>query len=181
MLWSRINITPNLDKLANEGVCFEYTFTNQPVCGPARSILQTGKYPTETGCYRNAIGLPISKENVADYLSNIGYEVAYIGKWHLASTLGRSQDFKLEKRDYRTKPIPPELRGGFKDYWLASDALEFTSHAYDGHIFDGDGNKREFFGYRVDCQTDFILEYLESRKSRKPLFLLLVFRKPRRP
>jgi len=64
-----LNITPNLDKLANEGIRFEYAFTNQPVCGPARSILQTGKYPNETGCYRNAIGLPISNQNIADYFS----------------------------------------------------------------------------------------------------------------
>lgn len=173
-----LNVTPNLDELANEGIRFEYAFTNQPVCGPARSILQTGKYPTETGCYRNAIGLPISSQNIADYFSNNGYEVAYIGKWHLASTLGRSHDFDLKKMDYRTKPIPPELRGGYKDYWLASDALEHTSHAYDGHLFDGKGVKREFNGYRVDCQTDFILEYLESCKKQDPLFLFISYLEP---
>jgi len=173
-----LNITPNLDRLANEGIRFEYALTNQPVCGPARSILQTGKYATETECYRNAIGLPISNQNIADYFSNNGYEVAYIGKWHLASTLGRSQDFKLEKKDYRTKPIPPELRGGYKDYWLASDVLEHTSHAYHGHLFDGKGVKREFNGYRVDCLTDFVLEYLESRKKQDPLFLFISYLEP---
>ena len=51
----KLNVTPNLDELAKEGVCFKHAFTNQPVCGPARSILQTGKYATETGCYRNGI------------------------------------------------------------------------------------------------------------------------------
>jgi uncharacterized sulfatase len=173
-----LNITPNLDALANEGIRFEYAFTNQPVCGPARSILQTGKYPTETGCYRNAIGLPLSKNNIANFFSDNGYEVAYIGKWHLASTLGRSKDFQLEKIDFRTQPISPDYRGGYKDYWLASDVLEHTSHAYDGHLFDGDGVKREFKGYRVDCQTDFILEYLESRHNRKPLFLFISYLEP---
>ncbi len=173
-----LNITPNLDRLANEGIRFEYAFTNQPVCGPARSILQTGKYPTETGCYRNGIGLPISSQNIANYFSNNSYEVAYIGKWHLASTLGRSQDFKLKIMNYRTKPIPPELRGGYKDYWLASDALEHTSHAYHGHLFDGKGVKREFNGYRVDCLTDFVLEYLESRKKQDPLFLFISYLEP---
>ncbi|MFW9865437.1 MAG: sulfatase-like hydrolase/transferase [Candidatus Thorarchaeota archaeon] len=173
-----LNVTPNLDRLAKDGILFEYAFTNQPVCGPARSILQSGKYPTETGCYRNAIGLLITNQNIADHLSKMGYEVAYIGKWHLASTLGRSRDYKLEKRDYRTKPIPLELRGGYKDYWLASDVLEHTSHAYDGYLFDGEGNKRDFTGYRVDRQTDFILEYLESRKNQKPLFLFISFLEP---
>jgi uncharacterized sulfatase len=161
--------------LANEGIRFEYAFTNQPVCGPARSIIQSGKYPTETGCYRNAIGLPITNQNIADFLYTNGYEVAYIGKWHLASTLGKSKDYKLEKRDYRIKPIPPEFRGGYKDYWLASDVLEHTSHAYDGYLFNGEGNKRDFIGYRVDRQTDFILEYLESRKGQKPQFLFISY------
>ncbi|MHA2474142.1 MAG: sulfatase-like hydrolase/transferase, partial [Promethearchaeota archaeon] len=110
-----LNITPNLDALANEGIRFEYAFTNQPVCGPARAILQTGKYPTETGCYRNAIGLPLTKNNIANFFSDSGYEVAYIGKWHLASTLGRSKDFQLEKIDFRTQPISPDYRGGYKD------------------------------------------------------------------
>ena len=173
-----LNITPNLDGLAKEGVRFEYTFTNQPVCGPARAILQTGKYPTELGCFRNAIGLPISDQNIANYFSKNGYDVAYIGKWHLASTLGRSDDIVLKKQDFRRKPIPLEYRGGYKDYWLASDALEHTSHAYNGHFFDGEGIKREFNGYRVDCQTNFILDYLESRNSQKPIFLFISFLEP---
>ena len=173
-----LNITPNLDELAKEGVRFEYSFTNQPVCGPARALLQTGKYPTELGCFRNAIGLPISDQNIANYFSKNGYDVAYIGKWHLASTLGKSDDTVLKKQDFRRKSIPPEYRGGYKDYWLASDTLEHTSHAYNGHIFDGDGIKREFNGYRVDCQTDFILEYLESCNTQKPLFLFISFLEP---
>ena len=58
-----------------------------------------------------------------------------------------------------------ERRGGWKDYWLASDVLEFTSHGYDGHMFDGDMNKVEFKGYRADCMTDFALEYLRKREA----------------
>ena len=139
-----MNVTPNLDKIANEGIRFEYAFTNQPVCGPARALLQTGKYPTELGCYRNAIGLPLSNQNIADYFSNSGYEVAYIGKWHLASTLGKSNDFELKKIDYRRNPIPLEFRGGYKDYWLASDVLEHSSHSYEGLLFNGKGVKRDF-------------------------------------
>ena len=58
----------------------------QPVCGPARSALQTGLYPTQTGCYQNDIGLPKNVKTLAMGLSEGGYEVGYIGKWHLAST-----------------------------------------------------------------------------------------------
>ena len=93
-------VTPNLDKLANEGIRFEHAFTNQPVCGPARSILQTGKYLTETGCYRNAIGLPIDNQNIADYFSNNGYETAYIGKWHHGNQEG-TPGSAIRKGDYK--------------------------------------------------------------------------------
>jgi uncharacterized sulfatase len=53
-----LNITPHLDKLAKEGVRFEYAFTNQPVYDPARAIIQIGRYAKETGCYRNGIAFP---------------------------------------------------------------------------------------------------------------------------
>ena len=50
--------TPRLDALAGAGVRFTDAFTNQPVCGPARAALQTGRYPTEIGCWRNDLPLP---------------------------------------------------------------------------------------------------------------------------
>ncbi len=172
------NVTPNLDKMAKEGVLFTNAFTCQPVCGPARACLQTGKYATETMCYRNGIALPISSENIANYFSNNGYEVGYIGKWHLASTVMRSKENIGKKFNYTISPIPPELRGGYKDFWLASDLLEYTSHPFEGHLFDKDMNKVEFNGYRTDCLTDFILNYLNSRKGDKPLFLFISYLNP---
>jgi arylsulfatase A-like enzyme len=82
----KLPLTPNLDRMAAEGVRFEFAFTCQPVCGPARSCLQTGKYATQTGCFRNNIGLPTDEKTIAHWLSDGGYEVGYLGKWHLAST-----------------------------------------------------------------------------------------------
>ena len=149
------DITPNLLRIAKAGINFTNSFTCQPVCGPARSCLQTGLYATETGCYRNGIALPQYSKTIAHYLSNAGYKVGYIGKWHLASTILPSKE-QIEKQvDYQEKPIPPERRGGYKDYWLAADLLEFTSQPFYGHLFDGKMKKIEFQGYRVDCITDF--------------------------
>ena len=170
----RMNITPNLDKMASEGIRFEHTFTCQPVCGPARACLQTGRYPEEIGCFRNGIALPPDEKTIAHWLSETGYEVGYIGKWHLASTKGVG----YEEVNYRTTAVPPERRGGYKDYWLASDVLEFTSHGYDGHLFNADMEKVEFKGYRVDCLTDFALEYLRTRSGEKPFFLFLSYIEP---
>lgn len=165
----KLPISPNIDRMAREGVLFENAFTVQPVCGPARAVVQTGMYATETGCFRNGIALPLNAKTIARYLSEAGYEVGYIGKWHLASN---------KEHNYRDKAIPPERRGGYKDYWLASDVLEFTSHGYDGHMFDAEGKQVEFKGYRVDCVTDFVLEYLRSRDRKKPFFLFVSYIEP---
>ena len=51
--------------------------------------------------------------------------------------------------------------------------LEFTSHGYDGYVFDGDGNQIDFTGYRADCINDFALEYLDNRDTEKPFFLFI--------
>ena len=171
-----LDVTPNLDRMAAEGVRFENAFTCQPVCGPARACLQLGTYATETGCFRNGIALPRDRTTLANRFSDAGYEVGYIGKWHLASThnLGDADV------DHTVTPVPPEYRGGYKDFWLASDVLEFTSHGYDGHMFDGEGNRRDFpeGRYRADAQTDWVLEYLRTRTGEKPFFLFISYIEP---
>lgn len=177
-------LTPNLDQMAAEGVRFENSYTCQPVCGPARAALQTGKYATQTTCFSNNIALPQSEKTMANHLSAAGYDVGYIGKWHLASDGKTYSDVK--PFNCRSEPVPPERRGGYKDYWLASDVLEFTSHGYDGHMFDADGKKREFpeGRYRVDAQTDWVIEYLRTRKTDadsgtdKPFFLFVSYIEP---
>jgi uncharacterized sulfatase len=175
-----LEVTPNLDRLAAQGVRFENAFTCQPVCGPARSCLQTGRWATETGVYRNNISLRFGEKTIAHHLKQQGYEVGYIGKWHLASNFHGPSFLppQGDEEDYHHSPIPAHRRGGYMDYWLASDALEFTSHGYDGHLFDGDMNKVSFTGYRVDCLTDFALEYLNKRREEKPFFLFLSYLEP---
>lgn len=170
-----MDITPNLDRMAAEGVRFGRAFTCQPVCGPARACIQTGKYATEVGCHTNHKLLPIDERTIAHLLSEGGYEVGYIGKWHLASFGERGGP-----DDFRTRPIPPARRGGYKDYWLAADALEFTSHSYDGHMYDGAGNRREFpeGQFRVDAQTDWVIEYLQTRTGDRPFFLFISYLEP---
>lgn len=163
-----LDITPHLDTMAKEGVRFDLAFSPQPVCGPCRSTFQTGLYPTETGCFRNNIALPSDVKTLANYLTEAGYENAYIGKWHLASTGGLEE---VPTIDYRTKPIPQELRGGYEGFWRASDVLEFTSNGYGGFVYDENNVKREFSGYRADCITDFALEFLDQYTGEKPFFM----------
>jgi len=169
-----MDVTPNLDRMAAEGVRFERSFTCQPVCGPARACIQTGRYAEEVGAWRNGIALPRDATTIAHRMSDAGYDLAYIGKWHLASTKGLGdEDFNC-----RETAVPPERRGGWNGHWVASDVLEFTSHGYDGYMHDGEMKKREFKGYRVDCVTDFALDYLRTRDRERPFFLFVSYIEP---
>ena len=165
-----LDITPNLDQLAREGVKFDNAFSPQPVCGPCRALFQTGKWPTETGCFRNNIMLPAGVKTLGNYIEEAGYETAYIGKWHLAS------DGELEKPptiDHTVTAIPRELRGGYTGFWRAADVLEFTSHGYDGFVFDENDRRVDFKGYRADCINDMALEFLDGYTGEKPFFMTI--------
>ena len=165
-----LDITPNLDRLAREGVKFDNAFSPQPVCGPCRALFQTGKWPTETGCFRNNIMLPAGVKTLGSYIEEAGYETAYIGKWHLAS------DGELEKPpriDHTVTAIPRQLRGGYTGFWRAADVLEFTSHGYDGFVFDENDHRIDFKGYRADCINDMALEFFDQYDGEKPFFMTI--------
>ncbi len=167
--WDTLNneLMPNVCELGENGVIFENAFTCQPVCGPARACLQTGKYATQNKCYWNGIPLKENTETLADHFNKNGYDTAYIGKWHLASDRYADIGVHCEK-----SAIPIERQGGYK-YWRAADVLEFTSHGYDGYIFDENGNKIDFTGYRADCINDFAIEYINNHKNDKPFFMFI--------
>lgn len=167
--WDTLNETlmPNVWELGEEGLLFENSYTCQPVCGPARACLQTGQYATENQCYWNGIALEEDVKTMADYFNENGYDTAYIGKWHLASDRYPGKGVHCEKT-----AVPKGRQGNYK-YWRAADILEFTSHGYDGYVFDEDGNKIDFKGYRADCINDFALEYINNHDDDKPFFMFI--------
>jgi len=155
-----LNLTPNFDRMARKGTDVHYSFTCQPVCGPARACLQTGMYATNAGVHRNGGLLPTHVASLGACFRDGGYATGYIGKWHLGS-----QD-----------PVPAAERGGY-DYWLASNVLEFTSDAYDTVMFDGDGEAVKLPGYRVDALTDDAIRYVDSHQD-EPFFLFISYIEP---
>lgn len=159
-------VMPFLNEFKKEGVEFLENFTCQPVCGPARACLQTGVYATENGSFKNAVALNGNIKPLAEYFNEAGYDTAYIGKWHLASD--SKKRVHVEK-----KPVPEELRGGYK-YWMAADVLEFTSTGHGGgYVYDTDGKRVDFSEYRADAIGGFAVDYVKNHRSDKPFFLFV--------
>ena len=157
-------LTPNFDRMAVEGTHLFNSFTCQPVCGPARSCLQTGRYASETGVWRNGPALPTDLPTLAGRFGASGYLTGYLGKWHLSSAGPRA--------------VPPEQRGGYRD-WLAANVLEFTSDAYRTRMYDGAGDAVDLPGYRVDAVADAAIRYVDARaRETEPFFLFLSFIEP---
>lgn len=158
-----LNLTPNFDRMADHGTHIDASITCQPVCGPARSCLQTGLYATQTGSWRNGIPLNPDLKTLAQYYKEAGYTTGYIGKWHLGTTEGA---------------VPENERGGY-EYWLGANLLEFVSDAYDCVLFDENDEKVKLPGYRVDGQTDAVIRYIDEKKNdEKPFFLFVSYLEP---
>ncbi|SFJ76447.1 Arylsulfatase A [Paenibacillus sp. UNC496MF] len=155
-----LGLTPNFDRMAVQGTHLYHSFTCQPVCGPARSVFQSGLYPTTTGCYRNKIPLPKGTKTLAHHFRGAGYKTGYIGKWHLADE----------------NPVTEKGRGGY-EYWLAANALEMTSDSYDTVVFNNDNERVKLPGYRVDALTDAAIRFIDAEKE-QPFFLFLSFLEP---
>lgn len=155
-----MDLTPNFDRMAVEGTHCYNAFTCQPVCLPARSCLQTGLYASQMNIFNNSGDLPMDAKTLGHLFKDAGYTTAYIGKWHM----------------YHEEPVPKERRTGY-DYWLGSNILEFTSDAYDVHLFDDDGNDVFLPGFRVDALTDAAIRYIVQNRE-KPFFLFVSFIEP---
>lgn len=157
--------TPNIDALAARGKNFTHAVTNQPVCAPARSVLFTSRYATETGVWHNGLALDKSLPTLAGELRKAGYTSNYIGKWHLA--------LENPKQGGDPGPVKAEDRGGFLDLWEGANAIEHTTHPYEGTIWDRNNQPITFKDqYRVDFLTDRAERFLRQ-KQEKPFFLFI--------
>lgn len=172
--------TPVLDGLAADGTTFDRAFTVQPVCGPARASIQTGRVPSELGCWRNGLALPEGTETMATRMAALGYRTGYVGKWHLASDRGPRLPADRTPARYEKQAVTPDRRGGYADAWVAADALELTSGAYKGHVWDEDGKEVALHGYRVDAIGDLAVDRLNrlADDDDRPFLLFVSFLEP---
>lgn len=158
--------TPNLDRLAKEGLCFRNAVSVCPVCTPHRAALMTGRYPTSTGMFLNDAALPDAELCMAEILKAAGYATAYIGKWHLD---GHGRELF----------IPPDRRQGW-EYWKAAECDHTYNHS---HYYTGDSTEKRFWeGYDAFAQTKDAQQYLRDHaKSDRPFVLLVAYGEPHFP
>lgn len=158
--------TPNLDRLAEQGLNFRNAVSVLTVCTPQRAALMTGRYPTTTGMFLNDAHLPDEELCMAEILGAAGYATAYIGKWHLDG-------------QGRQAYIPPERRQGW-EYWKVAEC----DHSYtNSHYYTGDSDEKHHWpGYDAFAQTKDAQIYLRDHaKGRRPFILMLAFGEPHFP
>jgi arylsulfatase A-like enzyme len=150
---SRVNETPNIDRIAREGMRFDRCFVTNSICGPSRAVILTGKYNHLNGFTTNNDSFNGQQQNVAKMLRSAGYQTAVIGKWHLVSD-----------------PT------GF-DYW---HILQGQGPYYDPAM-KTPGGLVKHEGYTTDIITEESLRWLkEGRDPSKPFFLMYQHKAPHR-
>jgi arylsulfatase A-like enzyme len=107
--------TPNLDKLAKEGIRFENCYTTVPACMPARATIFTGRYPAAHRVRSNGIPLPDDEITLADVFLENGYRTGGAGKFHFLP------HYPYRKQELPTMETHPEPFYGFQEFHLGED------------------------------------------------------------
>lgn len=163
--------TPNLDKLAMNGLRYERAYTCQPVCGPARSTIFTGTYPHTNGMISNGMSLTQQTKSIGQRLDNKGIHCGYIGKWH------------LDGGDYFGDGKCPDSWD--KDYWydMRNYMDEMTQEErLQSRVFDScfkDDGIEETFTYAFKC-TEKAIDFMENHKDEDYL-LVVSYDEPHHP
>lgn len=174
-------LTPNLDRLAAEGVRFTDWHANSPVCSPSRAALLTGKYPQRAGIPEILFskpgfavpGLRKGERTLATELRAAGYSTAAIGKWHLGSAPG-------------SRPLEQGFDHffGFYSGWIDYFSHRFYTLGGQPVYHDLWRNEKEVW-HEPQYQTELLAreagEFLGRQKPRQPFFLYLAFGAPHYP
>lgn len=145
--------TPNLDRLADEGMLFRRSYVANSLCAPSRAVILTGKHSHINGHINNFSVFDSTQVTFPKILQQNGYQTGIVGKWHL-----------------RSQPT------GF-DYWKI---LPGQGHYYNPEFITPDGIVQEE-GHSTELITDSAINYLESiRGGNKPFMLMYQFKAPHR-
>ena len=145
---SKLMQTPNIDRIASEGAIMKNTFVTNSICAPSRAVLLTGKYSHINGLRDNSPGRRFdgSQQQVQKLLGDVGYQTAWIGKWHLQS-----------------------LPVGF-NYWTV---LPDQGNYFQPTFITMSKDTVKYKGYVTNLISDFSLGWLEKRDTSKPFFMVV--------
>ncbi len=157
--------TPNLDKLAREGIRFSNCYSNTPLCTPSRAMFQSGRYPTHTGIYKNNLLLSPDEYCLAEHFAEHGYATGYIGKWHLdgpaVGMVTHTQGWKYFSGFNRLHPY----LGGSAEYWEGTERHRLVEGVY-----------------QPDDQTDRAINWINNQtQTNRSWLLFLSWGPPHRP
>ena len=165
-------LAPNLERLQRAGTSFTNCFSNYPLCAPARGMLISGRWPSDTGVFNNLSELEPSTSSLGEIFARGGYQTCYIGKWHLH---GGPQE-TVDGND-RYIPSGPG-RHGFE---RMSVWTETNRHWDSVRYEEGSGAAVRTSGYNATLMTDEALEFLSKRDRTRPFFLVLSLNPPHPP
>jgi len=149
----KLNSTPNIDRLATEGMRFDRCLVPNSICGPSRATILTGKHSHQNGFYNNTNSrFDGTQTTFPKLLQGAGYQTAIVGKWHLVSD-----------------PT------GF-GYW---EILPGQGEYYNPAMIRN-GERVKHAGYVTDIITDRSLEWLQNRDKSKPFLLMCQHKAPHR-
>jgi len=145
--------TPNIDRLAREGMLFENSFCGNSICTPSRGAVMTGLHSHKNGIVHLGGALDPDRQSWPKALHQNGYTTAVFGKWHM-----------------KTKP------NGF-DAW---EVFSGQGNYYNPELFGSKGGSRIIQGHSTNVVTDLALDWLENRDTSKPFALLIQHKAPHR-
>ncbi len=173
--------TPNMDRLAGEGVSFTQACANCPICTPSRGTIFSGRHAHAGPVQGFFDNYKVAAPSLATHLRQHGYRTAYIGKWHMGIVHDQHPKTVRENPDeYRGESArtPERHRAGFQD-WFAYENLNqhFASYYYEGNNTEPTKVK----GYETDGLTDVAIDYIQNYKCEQPLFMTLSVTPPHFP
>jgi len=147
--------TPNIDRLAREGMRFTNCLCNNSICSPSRASILTGQYSHRNGVLRLNGNINPDSPWFSTGLQEAGYQTAVIGKWHLATW--------------------PQ---GFDRYWVTRGQGSYFNPTF---YTPPQGGEVKENGYSTDVYTDYAIRWLDGRDPSRPFLLCLHFKAPHHP